>query len=176
MHCQLASWWLREKKTWLFSLQWEMQLPKFCMNMNSMSQMFSETVTRLSSFVSSERRGRFVGWSLKPERCSSSTRFRRDPWLCWTSSRCEVPSIYLLLSSSSPYSLCLSGCWLGAAASVEIHQSLNEYRMYLSKTSDPTELDGHLNSSPILSLKFAERNRTGGRSGMEGREIDFGRD
>lgn len=122
------------------------------------SQMFLETVTRLSPFVPSEKRGRFVGWSLKPERCSSSTRFRRDPWLCWTSSRCEVPSIYLLLSSSSPHSLCLSGCWLGAAALVEIHQSLDEYRMLLSETSDPTELDRHLNSSSKLNICGEKRN------------------
>lgn len=73
-----------------------------------MWQMFSQT----SPFVLSEKRRRFAGWSLRAERCSSSTRFRRDPWLCWTSSRCEVPSfylsIYLLFSPLAPLPLPVS--------------------------------------------------------------------
>lgn len=72
-------------------------------------QMLSKIFTLLAPFVLwKEEEG--AGWSLRPERCSPSTRFRRDPWLCWTSSRCKVPSIYLspsLLPSSSSSHSCL---------------------------------------------------------------------
>lgn len=98
-----------------------------------------------------------------------------DPWLCWTFSRCEVPSIYLRLSFLSPsLSLPVRRCWPGSAASVEIYQSPGEYRMPLSKNSDPAVLDRRLNASPILSLEI--RREEGGGGGAErdgGRKIDL---
>lgn len=132
------------------------KLDFFC-NKNSscqkfpMWQMFSRTSTLLAPFVLSEKRRRFAGWSLRAERCSSSTRFRRDPWLCWTSSRCEVPSIYLsTVLFSRPALAACQRCWPGSAASVEIHQKLDEHRMLLSGNSDPAVLDRCRSTSPTL--------------------------
>lgn len=68
-----------------------------------------------------------------------------------------------LLSFSG--SCCLSGCWPGAADSVEIHQCLNEYRMPLSRISDPGVRDKHL---PIRVNK-APFGGTEVRGGMKGR-------
>lgn len=96
-----------------------------------------------------------------------------DPWLCWTFSRCEVPSIYLRLSFLSPsLSLPVRRCWPGSAASVEIYQSPGEYRMPLSKNSDPAVLDRRLNASPILSLEIRREEGRGGRGRAWRREKD----
>lgn len=81
-------------------------------------QMLSKIFTLLASFVLSEKRRRVQGgpWGLND--VPHSTRFRRDPWLCWTSSRCKAPSIYLspyLLPSSSSSHSCLPVSVVGCA-------------------------------------------------------------
>lgn len=131
--------------------------------------MFSETSTLLAPFVLCEKRRRFAGWTLRPERCFSSTRFRRDPWLCWTSSRCEVPSICLLLPSPSPLSCRLSAMLAGLSC-LSGNPSKSGWipNAAQRKNSDPAVLDKRLNASPILSLKFAERKRRGGPGRVEG--------
>lgn len=110
-----GSWQLREEgKTWL-SLNAVRPKPEV-----SLWQMFSETFTQSAPFVPSEKGRSLVGWPRRSERCFSSTRFRRSPWLCWTSSRCEGPqgSSPFILGFLLPVRLLAGSSWLSGNPSV----------------------------------------------------------
>lgn len=159
----------KEKKTWLFL---------FSRNKKSSGQISPCDKCSLkpppcSPRLFSVKRGGGVWggpWGLKD--VPPQLDLGGDPWLCWTFSRCEVPSIYLRLSFLSPsLSLPVRRCWPDSAASVEIYQSPGEYRMPLSENSDPAVLDRRLNASPILSLKTRkEEGRGRCRAGRRGRD------